>query len=405
MRFCVDGYRVCDAVLKANDAIRLSLVNKHFERLEQPEDDVFIVHSATEEHEAPVTEVVDGGGGDGEEDGEPQRMYRLVKSPCDYGNRANETSIRAYWAHRSAEASFTLNTSLFYVLSHYKAAGYRNVVFGETSLSLDDLAPRIIVVEPSRRVYFDRRDDDKEKKKEVVFVCLTLGNYTLDLSAGQFWRFDEALRPLLFKPHAEFARTLGRFVKELPTKGVSYELNKMFDENTDNVIDGASVYKLALMHLGLTLDHNCPVRFRGQEIITQQKKLMALRVIASGSFQKLVEQYMQKSASPLAQTVNALGACADAVEKGEVTVNEDGLEVPDAVDPAEQHTLLQARSCDLCDHPVKVLPKRCLPVNHYTSANRLCRYHHREYLEDNRDSDRLLEENPYVCKQCQLEPT
>lgn len=309
----VDGYRLCDAVLKANDAVQIALTNKHFERVDYSSETELLVRSAVEAEQPAVQELAEADDADGDVQ---HRQYRLVYTAYDYGNLRNSESLKAYWAFRSCVSTFLLNTTLFYLLQHYKAHGYRQVVFGsDVTLSLADSAPemRSLVLEPTMRVHIDERPD-ADASREVALMCVALDGHTLDLSAGRFWRFEQRqFRPLYLAPDKEFVRSLGRFVRDYRPKAVALQRERMYTTNIENVIDGASVYKLALLHLGLPLDHNCPVRFRNVEIRTQQQRMAALFLVTDDRFQQLVEKYMQASDSRLVQTVNVMGHCADAV--------------------------------------------------------------------------------------------
>jgi len=333
----VDGYRLCDAVLKANDVVQIALTNKHFECVERVSETELVVISKEEEPEElepVVEEVADdyqppelGGGidiGGNGPDTIPQkhRRYRLVRTATDYGNLNNSDSIRSYWAYRSSNSTFLLNTTLYYLLKAYVEKGYKSVIFGKTVVPLvtegeGALQMRCILLEPHMRVHIGKRWEGatSDASKEVALMCVSVGGYSFDLSAGRFWLFDEfhQLRPLFFAPNKEFIKKLGRFVQDYKPKAVLMQMERMYTSNIDNVVQGASVCKLAMLHLGLLLDHNCPQRFRGTEIRTQQQHLAGLFLVTDQRFQTLVEQYLAKGDSRLAQTVNVLAHCAEEV--------------------------------------------------------------------------------------------
>jgi hypothetical protein len=315
----VDGYRVCDAVLKANDCVQTGLTSRHFERVDRPNDrgDI-VVYSAVEEAEEPqVQEILEG-----EEEERPR--YRLVRCAYDYGNERNAESLRAYWAYRSCASTLTLNTSVYYLLQHYASQGYKQVVFGHgLVISLSQLALRCLRLEPRVRVYMDRQPDDAT---EVSLICVHLGgSHTLDLSAGRFWLFDNMLRPLLVAPDCDFeTRVAAALVQEYGNaKAVEALVERMLRANVETGADGASTYKLAALHLGLPPDdHNCPARFRACAIQTQQDRLASLALVSDARFQQLVDAYLQKNDSRLAQTVNVLGQCADVLAQHKGSLDE-----------------------------------------------------------------------------------
>ena len=297
----VDGYRVCDAILKANDAVQFSLASKHFGELEFVGADDIVIHSVEEEER--VVEV------DDEETPSARRQYRLVCTAANYGNLANEDSVRAYWAYRSMASTFTLNSTLFYVLRAYQNAGYKCIVLDDVEIPLRDLEMNTLLVEPRRKVHHAFH----QEFKEAAIMVVSVGGYGLDLSAGRFWLFGKELRPLIYCRHQLFGVTVGRFVRDFPQRMTDDYVESMF-KNEENVVDGASVFKLAAAQLSLSLaDHDaCPARFRDVPVRTQQQKLNALALVTSDAFTEVVDRYLEKTHETcgLAHTVNTLGHCA-----------------------------------------------------------------------------------------------
>jgi hypothetical protein len=132
----------------------------------------------------------------------------------------------------------------------------------------------------------------------------------------------------LVAPRHEFLKELcGEkyvLVKERPDELVDRHCDRIFERNSELEWDGATVYRLALEHLGMAQDKEddliaCPERFRNYCIRTQQQKVVVNALMCSEEFTAKVEAYLQRDTavaeSPMANFVNVLGHCSDMVER------------------------------------------------------------------------------------------
>lgn len=339
----VDGYRLCDAVWKANDAVQTHLTNKHYDRIESVSDRDRVIHTVVEQYAAPVEEVVEDGGSSAA--GEPQRLppqkYRIVDTASEYGNLNNYDSVCAYWAYRSMCSTFTLNNTLFYLLQAYQNRGYKTIVFRDTEIPLEELELAMIQVEPMVRVH----NQQVEKWVTTTLHLVSVGGYGIDVSAGRFWIFERGQRPLLYMKKMLFVEAVGKLKWEYDKEAVARHLVNMF-KNQDNVLDGASLYKLAMAHLGLSIKGagQCPEHFRAVEPRLQHQKLTALCTVVEDGFADKIEQYVLSGKSPLAHMANAAHHCIEDLKSGvlalpprpiSTTIDTDG-EPPALDDSVEQ---------------------------------------------------------------------
>ncbi len=122
----------------------------------------------------------------------------------------------AYWALRCMSGAFTLNACLYDVLQSARAQGYKRLVFSQgVQLSLVQ-EPRLelVHVRSRHRVHVQVGAETQQAKDVLHHVMVVLDQYAIDLSAGQFWVFDDSQynRPMAAMPQPIYAMVLGELV-------------------------------------------------------------------------------------------------------------------------------------------------------------------------------------------------
>ena len=104
MNKAIDGYRLCDLILKCNDDVNIYLSGKAHDKVEVNEETMEVTIYSETLHEDRL---------------------RMVNSPAVYlqGSEDVVMGLRAYWALRSFISVFGLNCCLVYILQSYKRKG------------------------------------------------------------------------------------------------------------------------------------------------------------------------------------------------------------------------------------------------------------------------------------------
>ena len=218
MATVVDGDALCTLILKTMEDLSPAL------------DGLGFVHTDISDDKRLITIRLH------RETAQERAVVNCVEKFC--AEEPSELARLSYWALRCQADGFTLNYTLWSLLCDYRRAGYTDVQFDKRRLSLAQ-EPRLdmLHLKPDR-VVTRQIDDDPETVLGIgamdggqFHFVPTLDRHALDLAVGQFWVFDQALRPCIVVLQKElYLDTVGGLLSECAHKRVA-SLAKVLEKN------------------------------------------------------------------------------------------------------------------------------------------------------------------------------
>jgi hypothetical protein len=288
----VDGYRVCDTILKCNDFTHTYLAGKVFDRLEvtRPEHVVEAIDAQNMVEKITIHNKLNKEGD----------QFKAVDGPRFYLEEGAPIldGLKAYWAQRSITSSFSLNDALCVSLKKYREKGFTILLFGRLELSLDQ-SLKMDVISVSSSIGVEIRDPQRQQpfSRVSMFPFLTLDGFSITLSAGAYWYFDHNNRPLLIAPCSEFVKPLGVLVgadaDDKDVKSASDHKKRMFRK--EHIASRtATILYFSNYQFGLDRDLSKFRHLATSQIQTQRDKLKAAKMMNKPAFEETIAKFIKR---------------------------------------------------------------------------------------------------------------
>lgn len=186
----LDGYEFCERVLKMNELVDLNLVGTVLENV--------TIESDPGKNKILIERRASGLPG------------HVIDSAEAFG-ASTQDQKRAYWAFRSMTSVFVIQLVVHKMLNLFRKNGYKSIVFdrrhgGEVlELTLDAFDLGLWSIKPTTQV----KHNFSPPSDNVVQFVNVIDGYVLDLTAGLFWEFDEAERPIILTRGNVYRSRLG----------------------------------------------------------------------------------------------------------------------------------------------------------------------------------------------------
>jgi hypothetical protein len=254
----IDGYKLCNTILRSNDNVRTDLAGKVFDRIEKGGSDYegdVIIHTKCNQE------------GD---------VFKMVNTPLLFleNGVVDEDGLKAYWAVRSAASGYTMNATLHIMLEQYRSMGYHTVIFDKLGMPLDDsLTLEFFCIAPNFKLRVEDPSQNPPKLGDILTEVVCTKDYTITLASGLFWKFEEGgiypYRPIHIAKHLEFVKPIGTLTN-VPKNQTRHKDRMYKNENICSSV--ASVLYLTTQNMGIPYPKTHP-HVDGAEIMLQADKL------------------------------------------------------------------------------------------------------------------------------------
>lgn len=294
----IDGYELCEMILKANDSIDSSLTGLAYRGVEIDVEKNIVTVMA-----------------DPREDDD---RYHMIDSPATFHDQAspeeeNTTKSRkAYWCLRSLSSAFVLTSIFSSLLQHLRdVKEYKYIRFVTPDkksiiLSLESIEMRGWLVLPTIRVLTNRGDKSVERDmtpKEIPHITLCVDDYVIDIAAGRFWLFDSLVRPICIVPTKNYVSLIGEEGKEV------IDITDMIETLISNKVircHAATLLYTLYQRLDLDWEKNGSTMLRGIERLNQEEKIRNWKGMSDENLNTVLGSYLNECQSPAIQALRGV---------------------------------------------------------------------------------------------------
>lgn len=302
----VDGYELCERILKMNDLVDGTLTGLYFQGVE------------VDFQNSKVTALSDV---------RPDAPHLMVDSPESFiwseHPPENERHFHAaYWAIRSMSSAFSMTTVLQTVLKELRACGYKYMKFANgksesVKLSLASIELVLFAFKPTTLVMMDMKERRQRTGQEIAGptqqLVVVVDDYVIDISSGRFWMFDSLCRPVMVVPRANYVSLLGEEL--IPPQDVESFILKLSQKGS-TMIHTATLLFMLYRRLGLNWKEHGPEGMKGIPLQTNLMKVNQLVGTHDRNLTEVLEAYMNEAETPMTRAMRDLHQAILEKERG-----------------------------------------------------------------------------------------
>lgn len=292
----VDGYELCERILKLNDLVDGTLTGLYFQGAEFD-----LLNNK-------VTALSDV---------RPDAPHLMVDSPEGFiwseHPPENERHLNnAYWAMRSMSSAFSMTTVLQTILQELGERGKKYIKFvnGKSEpLKLSIASPELVLFafKPTVLVMMDMKGRRQRTGKEVVGpthqLVVIVDDHVIDISTGRFWMFDSLSRPVMVVPRDNYVSLMGQ---ELQPQMTVDAFIKKLSARGSTMIHTATLLFMLYRRLGIDWKERGPVQRKGIPLQTNLMKVNQLNGLHDKNFTDVFEAYMNEAETPMTRAMRDL---------------------------------------------------------------------------------------------------
>lgn len=277
----VNGYELCEMLLKLNDRVDLSLTGLTLENVHIDSDNNIVLINLVKDEDS----------------------YKMINTPESFGVK-DEQERRAYWALRSESSKYVLPMALDSILKLLWKKGKRFIIFSDPDVGDLELSLRNVEIAAWSIIPTIKFGTNFHPPLErTVQITNVIDGYVIDMVAGRFWHFDNHNRPFLLAPHKNYRPFLGERGDTLkPTAEI---LQKKCQEKPYQ-LQSAGLLKLVMERLGFSWKEYAPSLLAGTIPMVQEQSIQMMHDFENEALKEMFGEYLKEADTPVTRLLSEI---------------------------------------------------------------------------------------------------